>query len=312
MMVYLMDRELRYRLDDFVKVRTTEKRYRHIQGVVETAVALAEKYGVDVESADIAALFHDACKNLDIDEMNMLVEKYGIGDVYIDKPQLAHSKLAAAILKDEFGVEDQDILNAISYHTTGRAGMSLLEKIIYVSDATEPNRTYADAKRLNHLAFWDLDRACLEVAEWSVKIITEEGKYLDQDSVRARDWFADMLKGFSMENSINLAKFAAKVIDEKKGVDVVVIDIKEKSSFADYLVIASGGSERQITALADAVEEKADKEGIYVRSIEGRHGTGWVLMDYGDVIVNVFTQEKRDKYDLEKIWSDCEYIDWEA
>ena len=307
-----MDREFRYRLDDFVKERTTEKRYRHIQGVVETAVALAEKYGADVESADIAALFHDACKNLDIDEMNMLVEKYGIGDVYIDKPQLAHSKLAAAILREEFGVQDEDILNAISYHTTGRAGMSLLEKIIYVSDATEPNRTYADAKRLNQLAFWDLDTACYEVADWSVKIITEEGKYLDEDTVRARDWFADMLKGFSMENSINLAKFAAKIIDDKKGFDVVVLDIREKSSFADYLVIASGGSDRQITALADAVEEKADKEGIFVRSIEGRNGTGWVLMDYSDVIVNIFTQDKREKYDLEKIWSDCEYIEWEA
>ena len=59
-------------------------------------------------------------------------------------------------------------------------------------------------------------------------------------------------------------------------------------------------------------EEKADKEGIFVKSIEGRNGTGWVLMDYGDVIVNIFTQEKRDKYDLEKIWSDCEYIEWEA
>ena len=115
-----------------------------------------------------------------------------------------------------------------------------------------------------------------------------------------------------MENSINLAKFAAKVIDDKKGFDVVVLDIREKSSFADYLVIASGGSDRQITALADAVEEKADKEGIFVRSIEGRDGTGWVLMDYSDVIVNIFTQDKREKYDLEKIWSDCEYIEWEA
>ena len=100
------------------------------------------------------------CKNLDIEEMNMLVEQYQIGDYYIDKPQLAHSKLAAAILKDKFGVEDEDILNAVRYHTTGRAGMSLLEKIIFVADATEPNRTYEEAEELNKLAFSDLDQAC--------------------------------------------------------------------------------------------------------------------------------------------------------
>ena len=123
-----MDRELIKQLDDFIKVRLNEKRYRHTMGVVETASKLAERYGADTEKAYVAALFHDACKNLDIDEMNSLVEKYHIGEVYIDKPQLAHSKLAAAILKDRFGIDDEDILNAISYHTTGRAEMSLRKK----------------------------------------------------------------------------------------------------------------------------------------------------------------------------------------
>ena len=148
-----MDKEFRKKLDDYIRVRLTEKRYRHTEGVIYTAVRLAERYGADPEKAEIAALFHDACKNLDIEEMNTLVEEYQLGDYYIDKPQLAHSKLAAAILKAKFGVEDEDILNAVSYHTTGRADMSLLEKIIFVSDATEPNRTYDDAERLNALAF---------------------------------------------------------------------------------------------------------------------------------------------------------------
>ena len=112
------------------------KRYRHTEGVIYTAVRLAERYGADPEKAEIAALFHGCLQNLDIEEMNTLVEEYQLGDYYIDKPQLAHSKLAAAILKAKFGVEDEDILNAVSYHTTGRADMSLLEKIIFVSDAT--------------------------------------------------------------------------------------------------------------------------------------------------------------------------------
>ena len=93
---------------------------------------------------------------------------------------------------------------------------------------------------------------------------------------------------------------------------VVVLDISEKSSFADYFVIASGSSYRQTAALAEYVQERADMHGRFVNNIEGRDGSGWVLMDYGDVIVNIFVPEKRDKYDLEKIWSDCGTVDWEA
>lgn len=307
-----MNSNLLMKLDEYIRERLTEKRYRHTQGVVETAVALAEKHGADVQKAHIAALFHDACKNLDIEEMNALVEQYQIGEVYIDKPQLAHSKLAAAIIQDRFGVADEDIVNAISYHTTGRAHMSLLEMIVYVADATEPNRTYKDAARLNALAFEDLEQACLEVAQWSLKIIQEEGRYLDEDTIRARDWFASLQKGKSMENSRVFAEFAAGVLDDKQGRDIVIMDIAEKSSFADYFVISTGGSERLINALAEHVEEKAAARGRFVRSIEGRNGTGWILMDYGDVVINIFSEENRQKYNLEKIWSDCEILKWEA
>lgn len=307
-----MNSNLLMKLDEYIRERLTEKRYRHTQGVVETAVALAEKHGADVQKAHIAALFHDACKNLDIEEMNALVEQYQIGEVYIDKPQLAHSKLAAAIIQDRFGVADEDIVNAISYHTTGRAHMSLLEMIVYVADATEPNRTYKDAARLNALAFEDLEQACFEVAQWSLKIIQEEGRYLDEDTIRARDWFASLQKGKSMENSRVFAEFAAGVLDDKQGRDIVIMDIAEKSSFADYFVISTGGSERLINALAEHVEEKAAARGRFVRSIEGRNGTGWILMDYGDVVINIFSEENRQKYNLEKIWSDCEILKWEA
>lgn len=307
-----MDKELVKKLDDFIKVRLNEKRYRHTMGVVETSAKLAERYGADTEKAHIAALFHDACKNLDIDEMNSLVEKYHIGDVYIDKPQLAHSKLAAAIIQDRFGVDDEDIINAISYHTTGRAEMSLLEKIIYISDAVEPNRSYPGVEKRYRLAFEDIDRAGYEITDNAIRLVTEAGMYLDPDSIAARDWFQSILENDSLDNSRKFAVYVANVIDSKRGTDIVVLDISEKSSFADYFVIASGSSYRQTSALAEYVQERADMHGRFVKSIEGRDGSGWVLMDYGDVIVNIFVPEKREKYDLEKIWSDCGTVDWEA
>ena len=108
--------------------------------------------------------------------------------------------------------------------------------------------------------------------------------------------------------SKEVAQTIANILNEKKARDIVIIDIAEKSSFADYFVIATGGSERQLGALADDVEDKFAELEITPKSKDGRPDTGWILVDGGDVIVNLFTKATRDKYTLEKIWSDCESI----
>lgn len=108
--------------------------------------------------------------------------------------------------------------------------------------------------------------------------------------------------------SKEVAQVIADLLNEKKARDIIIIDIAEKSSFADYFVNASAGSERQLGALADEVEDKFAEAGITPRNKEGRPETGWILVDGGDVIVNLFTEAVRDKYTLEKIWSDCESI----
>ena len=108
--------------------------------------------------------------------------------------------------------------------------------------------------------------------------------------------------------SKEVAQTIAEVLSKKKARDIIMIDIAEKSSFADYFVNATAGSERQLGALADDVEDKFAEFGITPKSKDGRPDTGWILVDGGDVIVNLFTEETRDKYTLEKIWSDCESI----
>ncbi len=113
-----------------------------------------------------------------------------------------------------------------------------------------------------------------------------------------------------MDNK-SFALLAARTLDKKKAIDIEVIDIAEKSSFADYMVIASGGSQRQVQALVDDVEDAFAKEGLLVRSIEGRQNSGWVLMDFGDIIVNIFTRDTREKYNIEKVWGDCSFLDLE-
>lgn len=107
------------------------------------------------------------------------------------------------------------------------------------------------------------------------------------------------------------ALLAGKTLSDKKAVDIVIIDIGEKASFADYFVICLGTSERQIHTLVDEVEEAFAKEGLFAKSIEGRQSSGWILMDFGDIIVNLFTKEMREKYSIEKIWGDCKFIEVE-
>lgn len=100
----------------------------------------------------------------------------------------------------------------------------------------------------------------------------------------------------------------ADILDNKKAADVVVIDIKEKSSFADYFLVATGNSERQVASLQSEVEEKMARDDIHPRTVEGKGNSGWILMDYGDVIVNLFTPEQRERYHIEKVWGDCPFL----
>ena len=98
----------------------------------------------------------------------------------------------------------------------------------------------------------------------------------------------------------------AELLNSKKAEDIVVMDIAEKSSFADFLVVASGTSDRHIESLIDDVEDLAAQDGVPTKGIEGKNGTGWILLDLGDVIVNIFSREMRSKYNIEKVWADCE------
>ena len=99
-----------------------------------------------------------------------------------------------------------------------------------------------------------------------------------------------------------------EVLSAKKAENVVVLGIAEQSSFADYFVNATAMNERQLTALSDEVEDQLAKDGIIPKNIEGKPSSGWILMDYGDIVVNIFKAEQRDVYQIEKIWGDGEFI----
>ncbi|MBQ6370154.1 MAG: ribosome silencing factor [Firmicutes bacterium] len=105
-----------------------------------------------------------------------------------------------------------------------------------------------------------------------------------------------------------MAQMIAETLSAKKAMDVIIIDISPKSSFADYFVMASAGNERQLEAFKDHVEDLLEPMEIFPKSVEGKRDSGWILMDYGDVIVNMLTLDMREKYNIEKIWGDCEFV----
>jgi ribosome-associated protein len=102
-----------------------------------------------------------------------------------------------------------------------------------------------------------------------------------------------------------LSLLVEKILDDKKAIDVLTIDISTRSSFADCFVIASGGSTRQVGALADDVYDELAKKEILPRHVEGKADSGWILLDYGDTIVNIFGQEERERYNIEKLWGEA-------
>ena len=109
--------------------------------------------------------------------------------------------------------------------------------------------------------------------------------------------------------SLETAVLAAKAIDGKKGLNIQVIEITDISVLADYMVIATGSSSTHVKALADEVEYQLDKSGISVSHIEGYRSNTWILLDYIDVIVNVFDEEARAFYDLDRMWQDGKPVD---
>lgn len=158
------------------------KRYEHTLGVEYTAAALAMRYGADLESAQVAGLLHDCAKCIPDDKKLALCEKYGIAMTETERrcPFLLHAKLGGYLAREKYGIEDWDIINAIVNHTTGREGMSLLEKIVFVADYIEPGRNHApNLAHIRALAFEDINKTLIRILEDTLNYLKTSGEELD-------------------------------------------------------------------------------------------------------------------------------------
>lgn len=109
---------------------------------------------------------------------------------------------------------------------------------------------------------------------------------------------------------LEIVKKAVAALEDKKAEDIKVIDIHEVSSIADYFIIANGSNQNQLAAMQDAVDEAMYKSGLHARQVEGNQNSTWILIDYNDVIVHLFSKEDRLFYDLERIWKDGKVVEF--
>ncbi len=171
-----------------------ESRVNHVLGCADTARQLAKKYGADEVAAYRAGLLHDVTKAIDGEDQLLLVDKYGIliSDFERTHPKLLHAKTGAYVAKYVFG-ESEEIQRAIFWHTTGKADMSLLEKVLYLADYMEPTRDFPGVEALREITWIDLDRALLLAFNMCIEELIRENKSVCADSREARDYIARQL-----------------------------------------------------------------------------------------------------------------------
>lgn len=175
-----------------LKEKLSVKRFEHSISVEYTAGNMAFIHGVDYEKALIAGLLHDCAKYLSSDKKIKKCEKRNIpiSKFEYDNPELLHAKLSALYAKEKYGITDQEILSAITWHTTGKPNMSALDKIIYIADYIEPNRPYLpDIDIIRHEAYTDLDRCLLHILYNTIHYLGKRGSIIDSITKETYEYY---------------------------------------------------------------------------------------------------------------------------
>lgn len=175
-----------------LKENISKKRYLHSIGVSNTSACLAMKYGADVYKAYLAGLLHDCAKGLDEKDLinTCLDAGISISDTERDNPELLHSKAGSVLAKGLYKIKDEEILGAIYYHTTGKPDMTLLEKIVFVADYIEPNRTgLPELDSLRESAFSDIDGAVCKMCELTLDHLRRSDSTIDKLTVDTYEYY---------------------------------------------------------------------------------------------------------------------------
>ncbi len=167
--------------------RMHQPRLKHSKNVAKEAVRLAKKYGADVSKAELAGILHDATKETPEEEQLSLIERAGIVLTPLERTthKLWHAISGAAFVQVELGITDEDIINSIRFHTTGREGMSLLEKVIFIADFTSAERDYDGVDKMRKAADKSLEEAMLEGLSFTIADLSQRKLAIAPDTFAA-------------------------------------------------------------------------------------------------------------------------------
>ena len=299
-------------LTDEMRAVLKPRRFRHVIGVETTAVQLAENLGADGQKARLAALLHDCAKSLSLEEQTAWAQRDGSALDPDTASMILHAPAGAALAREKYGVTDEAILQAIRYHTTGEANMTLLDEIIWAADIIEPGRDHPAVGRQRALLLSARDQRSFESAlvlvfTDNICYIQNSGWVLDPATLRARDALArkttakeTFMETLNKETILQLCK----ILYDKKALDIRAIEVTDKTIIADWFIVASGRGVPQVKALSDELEEKAAELGLFPRRKEGYQEGRWIVLDFGDLLVHLFHPEERTYYNLERLWDD--------
>lgn len=267
--------------------------FAHTKAVVTTCLDLRSRYNFDVpyESVFLAALLHDCAKQV------TNYTKYKI-KVDITFPKVAHQYAGAALAKKLFKVLKKDVLNAIECHTTAKADMNTLEKIVYLGDSVSYDREYEPIPKLREIAFKNFDQGFIEVLKYTYN--KHINTAMHKNTEEAYNYY---IYGKDILDVIRLRKFICHELEMNKAEDITVIDVAGRTNIADYFVLATSLGDKHTNALADIIEKRVkDEYGLY--AINGiSNQKNWLVLDYNGVMVHIFNDETRKEYDLEEMWA---------
>lgn len=266
------------------------QRLEHTAYVLETAIDLANRFGADPLKARVAALLHDCAKYLPTERL------LSYADTNPPMLPILHAAAGADYAKEAYGVHDPEILNAIRLHTTGDAGMTTLEKIVYLADMIEPSRDFAGVKEIRRAT--SLDEMMRLALLRSICYIKERDLPIHPATLRAFNDLGGTMERFGESDALAICK----VLYEKKAIDILALHIGDKTIIADWFVVASGTSVTHVRALCDELEEKASELGLAIRRKEGYEDARWIVLDFGFALVHLFHPEERAYYNMERLW----------
>ena len=175
---------------DYLQKNLSSKRYNHSINVSNEAIKLAKYHDCDTNKAKLAGLVHDCAKDISIQEQEYYAKNCGffVDSITYKIPELIHAPASVYVCKKVFKITDIEVLSSIRYHTTGKADMSLIEKIIFISDIIEPSREFKDVEMLRKLAYENLDEALLYALDSSIIYIVGKKSILHFDTIYARNY----------------------------------------------------------------------------------------------------------------------------